>query len=421
MGEHRLNLKRIMAAGAAFVIFAVTVFAGGCSGSADAGDDVQADKTLGGASGGTSAQVASPVYVSEWEAPLLTVITGAGSDEGISAAWGLDAAIQRINEEGGIRGVPVKSVLRDTSSKPEKAAEEMMAVAETGLIVFGPPIGGQDFLEAGNIAVAAGLPCVGYVESGEISEFTIIDISAETGAADSEALGLWFGQNSSITSVCMILDPSKRDAEHLQQKLMETITGASLEYAGTIHLGNTDFDADQIAKQAIETGANAFYIDATPASFARLVAMLKFKGIDGKMILGSDTAASTRLLEATASYPEDIEDVMLWSPTGQTGSGEQWQIFVENCERGGAPDSELAADFYDAVIIFKLACEDLSLTCDPSKLDEERAALLEYLMNSPEVVSLRGGFKIVDGAKIVTPQLMRVSDHAFTVVKTDGN
>lgn len=379
----------------------------------------------GSASGGTESaltQGGDPVAV-EWTFPILSAVTGTDGDSGVAAAWGLDYGIQQINETGGIRGVFVKSVVKDTSGSATKAEAEMTSLAQNSLVVFGPA-GEQEFDAAHRAAAEERIANIGYVASesviGEFAPF-IISCSAEPGKDAQAALTDWFAQNPNVTSLCVLYDPSLPSAADRLGGVRTLLAGADgVSLAGVIEIGNTAFNAASVAETALDTDADAYYIEAGGESFVRLVAQLRNDNVPAEQILGGASAASASLFDYAESsgMSEDIEGVSIWS-LSDPAKMQTWQVFEKASETHvDAAQLEIAADYYEAAFLVKLAIEALGITGDPMLVGQERERLATWLYNTDEISSPRGTFRIENGEKVIHPRLLRIENGAFADSKS---
>jgi branched-chain amino acid transport system substrate-binding protein len=62
--------------------------------------------------------------------------TGRLKEDGISEAMGAELAISEINAAGGVLGRPLKMLMANTASKPEKSVENVRAMAEQGAVMM---------------------------------------------------------------------------------------------------------------------------------------------------------------------------------------------------------------------------------------------------------------------------------------------
>ncbi|MDR1797614.1 MAG: ABC transporter substrate-binding protein [Clostridiales Family XIII bacterium] len=370
--------------------------------------------------GGSEGTAAKAPAVKEWSFPILSAVTGTDASSGQAAAWGLDYGIQGLNENGGIRGMPVKSIVKDTSGNPDKALSEMRNIAQGAIAVFGPA-GNQEFEDAHQEAVDTGIPNIGYATSEEIrGQFApfVISCTAEPGNDAELAVQAWLAQNPEITSLCILYDSSSPAATARMEKASDYVRslGAQVELAANIEV-KEGFDAEAVAKSALESEADAYYIETGAEAFVSLAAQLRAADVPEGRILGGNEAAATALFEyASASDPAvDLSGVNLWSLSDPKGI-RSWAVFEQASRERIDPDYlETAADYYEAVNLVALGIETLELTGDMMQVGSEREKLAEWLYNTGEITSPRGTYRIVDGEKIVTPHLLKIQNGAFVL------
>lgn len=86
------------------------------------------------------ARAAEPVRIGV-DIPL----TGSAADIGNYLLWGVEIALEEANREGGVRGRPVKGLILDDETSPDKAAENVrrLVFEEKALAVLGPANSGN--------------------------------------------------------------------------------------------------------------------------------------------------------------------------------------------------------------------------------------------------------------------------------------
>jgi branched-chain amino acid transport system substrate-binding protein len=390
--------------------------AGAASGSAENAAPAQDAAPTG--SSGAPAEDAPPPAVTEWAFPILVSITGADADVNVSAAWGLDYALQKINEQGGIRGIPVKSVVRDTSGGEEKAAAEMSGISGDTLAVFGPAVNLPSDATR-EIAFAMKIPHIGFAVSAETRDNYApfaISCTADPGKDAVDALSLWISKNPNIQDLCIFYNPAspQSTARYERMKAFVETEGAGLGINTTyaIEVGNDAFKAAETAKDALATGADTFYIDLDAEGFTRLATQLRHLEVPAGQILGRASTASAELGKS-----EDLQGVWVWSFGNPDEAPIDRAPFLSaNAKSAAAGYTETAADYYEAAFLVKQGIETLGLTGDPAVIESEREQLANWLRDTGDISSLRGPYRIENGAKIVTPQLFSIENGAFAPI-----
>lgn len=359
------------------------------------------------------------VAVSEWSIPMLSILTGPVAFAGIPAGWGAEYAAEIINAEGGIRGVPVKIEVRDTAFDPAKAVSEMSAVVDGALVVLGP-MDAPGFDAAGQVAADAKVPVIGAATTPVVREKYAPYSSAymsdsEAGAA--KAVKKWIELNPDFKKVVLFEIPSDNANVSEYEAAKSALEESGVEIAGTVEVETGDLDLGPAATKAISYEADAYFVNLRTEEFVRAVTELRNRGVnDGKKIMGGFSAVSSNLFELGG---ESIEDVYIWNKIDPTSSDPGWQEFVSayEADNGSKPDGNTGANFYEAMMLLKAGIEDLELTGDPTKIQEERDALAEYLFNTSPQTSIQGEYQIVDGEKVADPFVFQLKDSSY--VKAD--
>jgi branched-chain amino acid transport system substrate-binding protein len=407
----------------AILVFAVAALNNGCaagaaSGSAESSASVE-DPASASASAGADAPAedALPPAVTEWSFPILVSVTGTDADVNVSAAWGLDYALQKINEQGGIRGIPVKSVIRDTSGGGEKEAAGMSGISEDTLVAFGPAAS-LPTDAASEAASAVKIPTVGFAVSAEARDKYapfVISCTAVPGQDAVSAISLWASKNPGIQNLGVFYNPASHQSVARYEGIQDFMAAAGAELGIAVYafeVGTDAFKAPEVAKNAVDAGADAFYIDLDAEGLARLAAQLRYLEIPADRILGR---ASTATVELGAFA--DLQGAWVWSFGNPAEAPIDWAPFLSaNAKSTAAGYTETAADYYEAAFLVKQGIETLGLTGDLAVIESEREQLANWLYNTGDIASLRGSYRIENGAKIVTPQLFIIEKGAFTPV-----
>ena len=355
-----------------------------------------------------------PPSIDGWVLPIVVAITGNSSEEGRSAAWGFDYGVKAVNEQGGIRGIPVTITIKDVASDNSKVSSEIEVAADNALIVVGPPT--EALFRAGErISFNAGMPAVGAATDNSNREacqpFAISCIS-DSGSAAESAAEAWM-KAEKFTNVCAFYSSSTKErVEYFE----EAISAGGKQLVEKIELGTEELDAAAVAKKAIDSGADAFYIDTNKEDTLSIVKELKSLtsgNMNGVKILCGPLAATQDLLES------DEEKVMvgvrIWSSVDPSKDAEKRKAFNEAFDKnvGDSNQYNIAVDYYQAALMLKQAIDTLGLTGAPDKLAEEREILANYLYNSGTVTTILGDFVVESGNKHMVSQLYRITDKGF--------
>lgn len=412
--------SRILALALAMVML-VGILAGCSNGS---GSGASTPAVVSGSTGvadssGASGTGGGDVAVTEWEFPMISVMTGAVAFAGVPAAWGFNYAIDQINEAGGIRGVPVKGVVRDSAFDTAKAVQEMSSLADNSLVVFGP-MDGPGFDAAGQVGLDAKLPMIGAATTPVVREkyapyASSYMTDSEKGSA--EAAVKWVEVNPDIKKVVMFYIPSDNASTSEYELVKEYLTEQGVEMVGTVEVETGQLDLGPAAVQALGYDADGYIVMLRTEEFVRAVTELRNRGVDdGSKILGGFSAVSSNLFELADGV---LEDVYIWNKIDPNYDSPEWTAFVEAYaadNNGDKPTGNTGPNFYEAMMLVKQGIEELELTGDPSMLQEERDLLANWLYNTDEYDFIQGPFKIVDGEKQAAPHFFQIKNDEYVRV-----
>ena len=352
--------------------------------------------------------------IDEWVLPVIVSITGADSDMGLAAAWGFDYGVKAINEQGGIRGVPVKITIRDATSSDTKVATEINQVANDSMVIMGPPT--EVIYKAGEQAFYnARTPVVGAATdpaNREAFQPFAISCITDPGSEAVSAVEAW-AQLDVFTKICTIINPLNSERTASAKK---ALTAKGIEIVDEIELGNTMFDAANVAERAFASGADAYYIDLDGEDTLRVIKQLRFlAGANAEKLkyLCGPQAADKELLKLAVEG--EMIGVRVWTTLDPNKDAEKRKVFDEAFKKniGDPIYYGIAVDYYQSAFMLKQAINTLELTGAPNTILFEREMLATYLYNSGLFTTDQGDFTIVNGNKITAANLYIVTDKGF--------
>ncbi|MFP3154711.1 ABC transporter substrate-binding protein [Lachnospiraceae bacterium ZAX-1] len=357
----------------------------------------------------------APVAVSEWEFPMLTILTGSVAFAGLPAEWGAQYAVKEINEQGGIRGVPVKLTVRDTAFDTAKAVQEMSAVVDDALIVFGP-MDAPSTDAGGQVASEAKVPILAAATTESVREkyapYAIAYMTdSEKGTADA---AVKWATKENFQKIVMFYYPADNSSAAEYELTKSYLEKEGKEIVGAIEVTAGQLDLGPSVVKALGYEADAYFVCLRTEEFVRAVQELRNRGItEGRQIMGGFSSIAPNLFELADG---SLEDVYIWNKIDPAYPSDKWNTFVEAYKAdndGQIPSTNTAANYYEAVMSVKEAFETLKITGDPKKRQEERDAIAEYLYNSKEYDYLQGKFQNVNGEKIASPHVFQIKDNDY--------
>jgi len=350
--------------------------------------------------------------------PIVVSITGAESDAGVAAAWGFDYGVKVVNEQGGIRGLPVRITIRDAASSDTAVTSEIGSAAADALIVLGPPTAA--LYKAGEQAFySAGMPAVGAAtdtERREIYRPFAISCITTAGSDAVSAVETWV-RVERVTKVCIFYSPLQAERTGSAEA---TFKASGIEVVEKIELANESFDAASVAERAMAFGADAFYLDLNANDSLRIVKQLRFlaeenaetEAADLKILCGPQ-AADKELIGSEEAI--DMLGVRVWATYDPNKDGEKRKVFEDAYSKniGDFAYYSIAVDYYQSALMLKQAIDTLGLTGAPGALADERSQLAAYLYDTGLVTTDQGDFIIESGNKLTTVRLYTITETDF--------
>ena len=391
------RLVRVLAAACAATLLGGTVAGCGDSGGSDGGSD-------GSASADAEASVGGEVAVDEWQIPVLSAVTGAIAYVGAPASWAAQYAVDQINAEGGINGVPVSIEIYDTKFDTAEVASCLSQVVDDSSIVVGPmdAPGGE---VAGQMIYDALIPNIGsYSYEDSRTAYAPYAIAYMTDSEEGEVLAAqkWIELNPDIESVVLFTCPSDASQVASVELLQDAFAEMDIEVKGVVEVETDTLDCGPAAVQALNYGADGYVSVLRADENAKVVSELRTRGVDeGRRITCGFSSFSDNYISVAGA--EALEGTYIWNKLDPNYDGEEWNALVEAYEEefdGASPTSNTVPDYYNAFIAIKQCFEELQITGDPDNAEAEKEAIAEWLYNSPTIHGIQGDFHWENGKKI---------------------
>lgn len=363
---------------------------------------------LGGCSGDAGNETSGSGETGEKQTELtisvLSAITGPIAFVGKPASWAAEYAAALINEGGGINGMQVKLDMHDTKFDTAEAVSAMSQVVDKSLVVVGPmdAPGGE---AAGQVAFDASVTNIAAFSFQDIrDQYSPYAIAYMTDSeeGDLHAAQKWIELNPDIKTIVVFANPTDPSqmatAEMLQEKLPES--GVTVKKIIEVETGL--LDGGPAAVQAINSDVDGYYIGIRADEAAKIVSELRTRGVDdGKKICSTFATFSGNYIDVVSE--EALNGTYVWNKLDPKYDGEEWNKLVEAYKKdndGASPNVNPVPDYFNALMAIKMCFEELNITGDPAKLDEEKEAIAEWFFNSPVIEGIQGEFQWVEGKKV---------------------
>ena len=356
----------------------------------------------------------SAVAVSEWEIPVLSAITGPVAFVGEPAIWAARYAAEQINAAGGIEGVPVKIVPYDTEFDPQKGMQYISQLQDTALFIGGC-VAAPVCEAEGQILFEEHIPNIGSYVSDALEDYGpyVCAYMGDSKIIDIEKAQEWLAKYG-LEKVVVFYSPDDTAQAATVERFKELVP----EYVGAVEVPTGTIDCGPMAVQAMNMGADAFWLGCRTDEAAKICKELVERGAvkEGTQIFATFAAMGAGFLEIAGETAEGTYAYNMLDVDCQTDT---WQALAEQYRadhNGDAPSYPPIQGFYNMIVALKACFEDLGITGDPAKLMEEREAIAQWLFNSPEIEGCQGAFSWVDGAMQVETPTLQVQNGEYVVV-----
>jgi branched-chain amino acid transport system substrate-binding protein len=324
---------------------------------------------------------------------LLAPMTGSPSPEwGKKQIVGLEMALEKVNQRGGIGGIPLEAVIIGTSSDPQQgvAAYRKMAAEDKVLVIIGPlfttiyldliPVTNEE--KVAIIATASATP--GLSDLGKWPYAFRMTVTSDK--KEGPLIKSWVDAHK-IKNVVILYDRESvvtaTIAEKIWPKIMTDLNVRILNGNDPISfsVGQTDFVT--LVQKALAYPAEGIGISAFSREAGLLIKEFRRQGYS-KSILGASTTANPKVIEIAGDAADDLWSMSLFYPEDPNPKVKRYvEEFNKKCKKRYA-DMNCDSEQYDVVVhdILLFVVDIMKkkmITGDPEKLQQERDKIREGL------------------------------------------
>jgi branched-chain amino acid transport system substrate-binding protein len=361
----------------------------------------------------------SEPVVKEWKIPFLIFRTGPFAGFAKTVEWGLEKAIEEVNEAGGAQGLPLRVKYYDTALDPAKAVAEMSKVVGDSMIIWGPLAANTTKaampLAVRNKVLAVAIAC-GPDVSMKFQPWTLHGFGFYKDIIPPAMKG-WTKHNPDMKTVVQFVwpnDPTWMEMANWQRKGLEE-SGVKVlpdvECSGGINMGAA-------VVKALSTKADGYVITVGPNEAGKILKELEKRGVSDKgKIMLFNTADAPALYEIAG---ETLNGAYLWSLVNLKSKNPRWQKFAKSYSDyfNGTQPSFGSPMIYDMVYLTAEAIDKTGVTGDPKKLKEERLKIAEYMRNYKGFKGILYDYDIINGFARAPSTLFRFENKAKVTVES---
>jgi branched-chain amino acid transport system substrate-binding protein len=300
------------------------------------------------------------------------------------AVVAVDIAVEKINAAGGINGKKVELIRFDTGSDPKQASVGVRKLAQDDqvLAILGP--------------FSSGESSVAFNDAERLKILTIPTSASTPGLTDGRRYG-WRLSEDETKQFRRLLKAMKdkgvkaetAEIVYISEEVVSNTAGtklyptllaeAGIKHGEPMPIQYKSFDMSAQAAKILQSNPDFVAVAALPESASKVTKELRRQGYKGR-IIGSQIFADPNIVELFGPEGEGTLVVAgFWR--GRTPEAQEFNDkYVKEAEargihRLGAHHSDAQA--YDSLFLLKQVMEKAGVTGDPSKLKEEREALVE--------------------------------------------
>lgn len=332
------------------------------------------------------------------------VIGGAFSLTGWMAAYdqppreGAQAAIDYINEQGGVLGRPLELIESDSQSDPARAAEAALELIDQGAEVLITPcdfdIGAPVAIEAqrkGIVSVSTCATSPGFPAAvGDLMFMASYGNNTQAAAAAE-----WAYEDRGWRTVYLVIDQAidytRSLGEYFRVRFEEL--GGTVVGEDTYMFGDEDFTAQVGRMQELEEAPDFMYFAALVPDYGIALRQMRAAGLEWPVVAGDGVEAAL-LVEVAGAEAANNSFFTTHGFMGE-GGGDEAQLFMERYEGkfGEPPETSFHAAGWDTVRLIAEAIERAGSTDGEAVRDAMRqikdfpsatGLTISYSANFPE-------------------------------------
>lgn len=309
-------------------------------------------------------------------------LSGAVSAYGIQERDGIELAVDKINDEGGILGKQIELVVKDNKSETAEAVSVTASLTNNDKVVaiIGPATSGAAKATIPNLTKAK-VPAI--TPSGTNDEITVVNGTVQeyifrTSYQDSfqgSLLAKYASDNMGKTKGVIIGDNSSDYGKGLTKAFEDEFKGDVVEKEYFVE-GDKDFKA--ILTKIKDKDFDFIYIPGYYTEAGLIIKQAREMGIK-QPILGADGFSDSKLVDVAGA--ENVNDVFYTShfsenaPANDTVADFVADFKAKNKDKSPSSFNALA---YDSVFMLKTAIENAG-EADSEKIKDELANLKEFV------------------------------------------
>jgi branched-chain amino acid transport system substrate-binding protein len=362
--------------------------------------------------------------VDQWEIPFLNAWTGPAAGYGKLVEFFAQAAVDDINAEGGIAGIPLVLNKCDTAMDPTRAASCMKKAAEKSIIILGPmtslatqvcaPIAAQQKVLA--------IPATGGAETIKKSRPWSVVVMPTNASRAAFGMNVWLDKNPDIKRVVMLNFPKVAQWKKLVELRKEALAERGVETVEVIDVQAGAVDVSSVVVRTLKAKPDGIVTSLMPADTVRIIQELEKRGFTNKSSIFNHQTVDTPEMYTLSAESGGVMNGTFISTLNKAMDNPAYQKLLTKFQTLEGQEKATALMwgecFYIAAYMIKDAIEGTGITGDPAKLGEERAALRDYINGMKEFDSrIRGKMAVLeDGSMTLQVYVGVVEDNKLNII-----
>ena len=337
-------------------------------------------------------------------------LTGAAASYGISVKQGAEVAVEEINANGGVLGMPIEFFYQDDESDAETAIGAYNKLMDNGIQALlgattsGPTIAVTDLTKEDGI--------LQLTPSGSALECTQYDNCFRicfTDPLQGVTMANYASNSLGYTKAAVIYDNSNDYSVGMAKAFIDQFKANGGDVVVEESFGKDDVDFNTQLTTVKSSDAEVIFLPVYYQSVAFIAGQAKKMGLELPYLGGDGWDGVLAQVKDDASL---VEGAIFLTPFAANDPAENVQSFVKAYEaKFGATPDQFAADAYDGVYVIKAAIEKANST--------DKQAIIDA-MTEISVSGLTGDMTFTpEGEPNKAAKVVKIVNGAYEVMMAD--
>ncbi len=351
-----------------------------------------------------------------YELPAILPLSGEIYYLGESAQWAINYAVNEINADGGIHGVPVHATFYDSEFNKNRSKDITEKLVKDQRFLIGP-VDSNGTAAVADIIKESGTPDVATYSFESVRAQAApygISYMSDSTTGEIEAIDIWKELNPDIEKVVIVINQGESSQMETADLLQDKLSEMDMQMLSIIEINSAENDGLNAVVEALNAKADGYIILARTENYVKFVAEMRHRGItEGRRFTASFAGYEIPLIQ---EYCEELSDTYIWNKFDCDYEGEEWQKLLAAYKKdhdGNVPGSCIVSEMYNVVYAWKNCMEELELSPEIVDLKEEKTAIANWFYNSSVQHGIQGDYQWIEGNKLTSVYYFKINDEGI--------